>query len=124
MKQIDEITYKNWKFLQLKSRYKNEEELKNAWDTRSDMRKIPSVLIYKWIKNDGINYDINPLGNTDIIDNSGEIWNKIEELVKNHLVKQKEYGMFFSKSWYFKVSSEKSEEIAEKIYDLLLEYIK
>lgn len=118
MKQIDEITYKNWKVLILKSRYKNVTELKNAWDSRSDMRKIPSVLIYRWTKNDKIDYDVNPKGNIDVI-NSDEIWDKIYELVKNHLVKQKKYEMRFEVSWYFKISTEKSEKIAEEIYDFL-----
>lgn len=123
MKQINDEIYKSWKILILELDSKNNGDLKNAWDIRSDMKKIPSVIVYRWIKNDRVDYDINPLGNTEII-NTEEIWLKIEELVINHLIKQKEYEKRFSISWYFKISTELSEEIAEKIYDLLINYIK
>lgn len=123
MKQIDEMIYKNGKFLTLKSSYKNEVNLKNAWYDRSDMRKIPSVIIYKGSKYDQIDYDINPLGNIVII-NSDEIWNKVEELVKKNLEKWKKYNYWTWKSWLFKISCEKSEKVAEELYDLLLKFIK
>lgn len=123
MKQIDEEIYKSWKYLILELNCKNNGDLKNRWDERNDMRKIPSVIVYRWIKNDRVDYDINPLGNTEII-NTEEIWYKIEELVINHLLEQKEYEKRFEPAWYFKIPTELSEEIAEKIYDLLIKYIK
>lgn len=124
MKQIDEITYKDWKFLPIKLGDKSETDFKNAWYHRSNMRKVPSVIIYKWPEIDEIYYDINP-GNIDYdILKNDEIWSKIDELVKCHLVIQNEYEMVIWISGFFKISSKNSEYIAEKIYDLLLEYIK
>ena len=121
MKQIDEEIYKNWKFLKWNKQYID--KLKDTWDERNDIRRIPSVIIIKWKINSRIDYDINPLWNIKT-KNESEIWYKIEELVKKELVIQKEYEMSFWISWYFKISTEKSEETAEEIYDLLLKYIK
>lgn len=125
MSYIDDEIYKNWKFLKWTKFYI--EKVKNDWYSRSDIRKIPSILIYKWIKNDEIDYDINPKWTKDYnisFEQKEEIEKYIYEIYKKNISNNENIEWYFWISWNFKIQSEKSEKIAEEIYNLLFKYIK
>lgn len=94
MKQIEEEIYRNWKFLILKSRYKNCEELKKAWCDRSAERKKTYIIIYKEIKNDVVDYDIGPIWTKKYnisTKQKEEIEKDIIELYRNSIWKKEKF---------------------------------